>query len=59
MLGMPDMTPTSLEAAVAPCTGKIIKNDLRVFEWEENLLQNGILDFAFKLNQSPEIVFQS
>jgi len=48
---MPDLTPTSLTAAVAPRTGKIIKN----------LLQNGIngiLHFAFKLSQSSEIVFQ-
>jgi len=34
------MTPSSLSAAVAPLTGKIIKNDLRVFERGENLLQN-------------------
>jgi len=56
---MPDMTPTSLAAAVAPRVGKIIKNGRRVFEWGENLLQKGILDFAFKLSQSLEIVFQS
>jgi len=47
-----DITPTSLVAAVAPRTGKINKNG-------ENLLQNGILHFAFKLTQSSEIVFQS
>jgi len=29
---MPDMTPTSLAAAVAPRTGKIIKNRLSFFE---------------------------
>jgi len=29
---MPDMTPTSLAATVAPRTGKIIKNGLRVFK---------------------------
>jgi len=40
MLGMPDLTLTSLAAAVAPRTEKIIKNDLRVFERGENLLQN-------------------
>jgi len=34
MSGIPDMTPTSLAAAVAPRTGKIIKNSLRVFERE-------------------------
>jgi len=38
---MPDMTPTSLAADVAPRTGKIIKNGLHVFERAENLLQNG------------------
>jgi len=38
-------TPTSLAAAVAPRTGKIIKNGHRVFEKGENLLQNGILHF--------------
>jgi len=50
------MTPTSLAAAVAPRTGKIIKNGLRVFEKGENLLHNGILHFAFNLSQSSEIV---
>jgi len=29
MSGMPDMTPTSLAATVAPRTGKIIKNGVR------------------------------
>jgi len=29
-----------LAAAVAPCTGKIIKNGVRVFERGKNLLQN-------------------
>jgi len=59
MSGMPDMMPTSLSAAVAPRTGKIIKNGLRVFERGGNLLQNGILHFAFKLSQLSEIVLQS
>jgi len=54
MSGMPDMTSTSLAAAVVPRTSKIIKNGLRVFE---DLLQNGI-HFAFNLSQSSEIVFQ-
>jgi len=44
---LPDIMPTSLAAAVAPRTGKII----------ENLLQSGILHFVFKLSQSSEIVF--
>jgi len=44
---MPDMKPTSLTAAVAPHTGKIIKNGLRGFERGENLLQNGILHVYF------------
>jgi len=44
---MPDMTPTSLATAVAPHTGKIIKNDLSVFERGQNLLQNDILHFVF------------
>jgi len=39
---MLDMMPTLLAVAVAPCTGKIIKNDLYVFERRENLPQNGI-----------------
>jgi len=56
---MPDMTPTSLAAAVAPRTGEIIRNGLGVFEKAENLLQNGILHFAYKLSQSSEIVLQS
>jgi len=33
---------------VAPRTGKIIKNSLNVFERGENLLQNAILNFAFR-----------
>jgi len=57
---MPDMTPTSHAADVAPRTGKIIKNGLYVFERGGNLLQqNGILHLAFKLSQSSEIVLQS
>jgi len=47
------MTPTSLAAAAAPRTVKIIKNGLRVFERGEHL------HFAFKLSQSSEIVLQS
>jgi len=35
----------SLVTVVAPCTGKIIKKGLDVFERGENLLQNGILIF--------------
>jgi len=46
------MTPTSFAAAVAPRTGKMNKNRLSFFERGENLLQNGILHFAFKLSQS-------
>jgi len=53
------MTVTSLVAVVAPRKGKIIKNGLSDFEREENLLQNGILHFACRLSQSPEIVLQS
>jgi len=37
-----------LTAALAPRKVKIIKNGLDVFEREENLLQNGILKFAFR-----------
>jgi len=40
-------------------TGKIIKYRLRVFERRENLLQNDILDFVSRLNQSSEIVLGS
>jgi len=53
------MTPTSFAAHVAPRTGKINKNGPRVFKRGENLLQNGILHFVFKLSQSSEIVLQS
>jgi len=35
MSGMPDMTPTSLAAAAAPRTGKIVKSGFRVFERRE------------------------
>jgi len=51
---MPDMTLMVLAVAVAPCTGKIIKNEFCVFEGGENLLH-----FALKLSQSSEIVLQS
>jgi len=37
-----------LAAAVVRRTGTIIKNGLNVFERGENLLQNGVLDFAFR-----------
>jgi len=43
MLGIPDMT--LFAAAVAPRTGKSIKNRLHVFERGENLLKNGILHY--------------
>jgi len=45
------LTPTSFAAPVAPRTGKIIKNGLRISERGENLLQN--------LSPSSEIVLQS
>jgi len=51
---MLDMTLMPLPVAVAPRTGKIIRN-----KRGENLQQNGILRFVFKLSQSSEIVFQS
>jgi len=53
------MTPASLAAAVALRTCKIIKNGRNVFERRENMLQNGILYFVFKLIQSSEMVLQS
>jgi len=48
------MSLTSLVVVVAPRTGKIVKNDLRVFEGGENLLQNGILHFVFRFSQSQK-----
>jgi len=56
---MPDITLTSHVAAVAPRTGKIIKNGLNVFQGGENLLQNGILHFVFRFSQSSEITLES
>jgi len=44
------MTVTSLVAVVPPRIGKIIKDSPSVFEREENLLQNGVLHFVFKLS---------
>jgi len=44
-----------LAVAVVSHTGKIIQNGLSVFEREENWLQNGILDFAFRQSQSSVI----
>jgi len=52
------MTSTSLVAAVVPRTDKMMKNCLSVSKGE-NLLQNGILYFVIKLNQSSEIALQS
>jgi len=46
------MRVTSLVAVVAHRAGKIVKNGLRLFEREENLLQNGILHFVFLTIQS-------
>jgi len=59
MACMPDITTTSLAAAVVPRAGKINKNSLSVFERGENLLQRGILHFVFKLSQSSGILLQS
>jgi len=56
---MPEITPTSLAAALARRTDKIIKNGLRFFERVENLLPNGILHFVFKCSQSSKVVLQS
>jgi len=47
---------TSLAAAVAPRTGKIIN---RVFERGENLLPNGILHLVFRFSQPWEIALES
>jgi len=41
------MRVASLVAVVAPHTGKIIKNDLGVFNRGQILLQNGILHFVY------------
>jgi len=46
-----------LAAVTAP--RKIIKISLDVFERGENVIQNGILDFAFRLNQSSGIALES
>jgi len=45
----------SLARDLAPLTGKIIKNCLRVFERGENLLQNGMFYFVFWISQLSEI----
>jgi len=50
---------TSLVAVMAPRTGKTTKNVVKVFERGENLLQNSILHFVFRLSQSSEIALQS
>ena len=41
------------------CTGKIMKNALEVLERGQNLLKNGIINFAFRLSQSSVIALQS
>jgi len=43
---------------VAARTGKIWKNRLRVFEIRQNLLQNGVFNFAFRLSQSSGIMLE-
>ena len=48
-----------LAGAIAPSTGKIMKNVPECFKREWNLLQNGILNFAISSSQSPVIAFQS
>jgi len=50
--------------AVAPRTGKIFKNGLNVFKrrdiYIDNMLQNGILHFVFRLiSQLSEIAFET
>jgi len=47
----------SLIAAVAPHTRKIWKNR-RVFERGQNLLQNDVLNFTFRLSQLSGITFE-
>jgi len=51
------MRVASLVAAIAPDTGKFEK-PLRVFERGENLLQNGILNFAFRVSPLLGITFE-
>jgi len=41
-----------------PRTGKIIKNGFNVFERGENLLQNSVFHFVFRLSQSSDIALQ-
>ena len=48
-----------LYVAIAPSTDKIIKTNLDVLERGQNLLKNGILNFAFRLSQSSVIALQS
>jgi len=43
---------------MAPCTGKIIKNGLDVFD-RENLLQNVYYTLYLSLSQLSEIVLQT
>jgi len=56
---MPGMMPTSFVEAVAPPTGKFIKNGLSLFERAEHLLQNGILHFVFSFCQLSKIALES
>jgi len=57
------MTLMSVVAAVAPCTGKINKNGLSVFERGENLLQiefsqtKTFLKWAWHLRVQPVLTF--
>jgi len=54
-----ELMPSLLVTDIAPRTGKIIiKNILNFLERIENLLQNGILNFAFRLSKLSEIALE-
>jgi len=44
-------------AAVAPCTGKIIKNRISIFERRATLLRNGILNLQGDKTEQILILF--
>jgi len=53
------MRVTSLVAVVASHTGRIWKKPPPCFERGQHLLQNGILNFVFRLSQSSRITLES
>ena len=58
-LSLLSLKNSSLKVCLYGVSDEILKNILEVLERGQNLLQNDIPNFAFRLSQSPEMAFQS